>query len=120
MRSVSGWVLRWILNFAAILVVAWILTGFWLGIWGAIVGCGFLGLLNAFIRPILGFVWPRFDWRSLGITTVVVNLLGMALTTITIKGVDVANVGSLLLTVVMISLFSFIISSLVDRLFYHI
>jgi putative membrane protein len=119
MRSISGWVLRWILNFAAIIVVAWILTGFQLGIWGAIVGVGFLSLVNAFIRPILGFLWSRFDWRSLGIVTVVVNLLGLALTAVTIKGVDVIGTGGLVLTAVMISLFSFIISSVVDRLFYH-
>jgi uncharacterized membrane protein YvlD (DUF360 family) len=119
MRGISGWILRWILNFAAILVVAWVLQGFELGVWGAIVGGGFISLVNAFIRGIFSFPRLQADWRHLIIVTLVVNFLVVWLTSVTIKGVEVLGLGAFLLTVLLISLFSFIISIVVGRLFYR-
>jgi putative membrane protein len=120
MRRISGWTLRWILNFAALLVVAWILDGFELGLWGAVVGGGFISLVNAFIRPVLTAFHLPVAWKNLSIGTLGVNLAAFLLTAVTIKGVDVRHVGALFLAALLVSLFSFIISSVVDRHTYNV
>jgi hypothetical protein len=112
MKAISGWTLRWILNFAAVLTTAWIIPGFVLGIWGAIVGGGFLSFVNALIRTALAWLQP--DWKISALVTLAVNLLAAVLTVMTIKGVEVTGLGGWISTVLLLSVFSFIISQAVD------
>ena len=66
--------LRWMTNSIALLLTALCLPGVWFRswhscLWGALV----LGLMNAFIRPILLFLTLRLQFLSLGLFTILLN-----------------------------------------------
>ena len=105
----KGWMIRWLLCIAALLLTTRIIPGFELAVWAAILGSVFLGGINAAIRPLL--LLPRlFGLRNLIIATVAVNGIMMWVTTKTIIGFVINGLAWGLLTVLLFSLFSIIIS----------
>ena len=116
----SGWIIRWVFNMVALILTAWILPGFSLTIWGAMVGCAFLGIVNAWIRPVLWLIPFRnkFNWLVLMVATIIANCFGLWLTSATIKGFDIAGIGTMLLAVLVASFFSILISFAVRKTFY--
>ena len=116
----SGWIIRWLLNIVALKVIVWLLPNFSLTLWGAIVGCTFLGFVNAWIRPALLLISfrPQFNWLLLAAVTLVINCLGFGLTAATIKGFDMAGLGTVVLAILLASIFSIVISFIVRNNFY--
>ena len=111
-----GWLLRWLLNIIAILVTAYLIPGFELTFWGAIVGSIFLGIVNAIIRPVLIILTLPLNIVTLGLFTLVINGFTLWLTAITVKGFDVTGFGAAILSALVLSIVSFVISYLVkDR-----
>ncbi|QGU00374.1 membrane protein of unknown function [Candidatus Syntrophocurvum alkaliphilum] len=115
----QGWVLRWILNICAIIFTAALISGFEVTFWGAIVGSIFLGIINAFIRPILFILTLPFTILTLGLFTFVINGLMLWLTSITIQGFYIHGFGWAILSAIVLSIISFIISYLVDDKFFR-
>lgn len=111
-----GWLLRWLLNIIAILVTAYLIPGFELTFWGAIVGSIFLGIVNAIIRPVLIILTLPLNIVTLGLFTLVINGFTLWLTAITVKGFDVTGFGAAILSALVLSIVSFVISYFVkDR-----
>ena len=108
-----SWILRWILNVAAIIFTATILSGFEVNIWGAIVGSVFLGVINAIIRPLLIILTLPLNILSLGLFTFIINGFMLYLTSATVKGFDIHGFWWAVLTSIVLSLISFVISYLV-------
>src|SRR5665647_1632585 len=69
----QGWLIRWVCNIFAIILTAYIIPGFELTIWGAIVGSVFLGVINAIIRPLLLLLTLPLNIMSLGLFTFIIN-----------------------------------------------
>jgi putative membrane protein len=69
----QGWLIRWICNIFAIILTAYIIPGFELTIWGAIVGSIFLGVINAVIRPLLLLLTLPLNVLTLGLFTFIIN-----------------------------------------------
>lgn len=111
---IQGWVLRWLLNVAAIIITSIIIPAFDLQVWAAFVGSAFLGIINAFIRPLLILLTLPLNILSLGLFTLVINGFTLWLTAITIRGFDIHGFGWAIISALMISVISFIISSLVN------
>lgn len=109
----QGWLLRWILNIAAIIVTAAILPAFEVTPWGAIVGSIFLGIINAIIRPVLLLLTLPLNIVSLGLFTFVINGLMIWVTAVTIQGFEINGFGWAILTAIILSMVSFIISYLI-------
>ncbi len=71
---IRGWIVRWVLNILALILTAVLLgSNFELTFWAAIVGSVFLGIVNAFIRPILIGLTLPFNIVTLGLFTFVIN-----------------------------------------------
>jgi len=111
---IQGWVLRWLLNVAAIIITAIIIPAFDVTWWAAIVGSVFLGIINAFIRPLLLLLTLPLNILSLGLFTLVINGFTLWLTAVTIEGFDIHGFGWAIISALMITVISFIISSLVN------
>jgi len=111
---VQGWIIRWILNIAAIMLTAALLSGFELTPWAAIVGSVFLGIINAVIRPLLLILTLPLNILTLGIFTFVINGFMLWITAITIRGFDIHGFGWAILSALVLSVVSFIISYFVN------
>ncbi|MDD4801831.1 MAG: phage holin family protein [Syntrophomonas sp.] len=111
----QAWILRWILNILAIILTAYLLPGFAVSIWGAIVGSVFLGVVNAIIRPLLIILTLPLNILSLGLFTFVINGFMLYLTSATVKGFDIHGFGWAILTAIVLSLISLLISFFVKE-----
>lgn len=110
----KGWVVRWVLNIAAIILTAALLKGFQVTPWAAIVGSVFLGIINAVIRPILLILTLPLNFLTLGLFTFVVNGFMLWITSATIRGFDIHGFGWAILTAIVLSPVSFVISYFVE------
>ncbi len=102
----QGWVLRWVISILAIILTAALLPGFHLTLWAAIVGSLFLGVINAFIRPLLLLVTLPFNILTLGLFTLVINGFMLWITSVTIRGFDIDGFGWAVLSAIVLSLIS--------------
>ena len=109
----QGWLLRWLLNIAAILITAYLIPGFELTFWGAVVGSIFLGIVNAIIRPVLIVLTLPLNILTLGLFTLVINGFVLWLTAITVKGFDITGFGAAIISALVLSIVSFILSYLI-------
>jgi putative membrane protein len=115
---IQGWVLRWAINILAIVLTAALLPGFQLTLWAAIVGSLFLGVINAFIRPLLLLVTLPFNILTLGLFTLVINGFMLWITAVTIRGFEIDGFGWAVLSALVLSLISAAGSYFVeDRMF---
>ena len=102
----KGIISRWIVNTAALLLTAAIVQGIVVdGLWAALIAAAVLGIVNAFIRPVIMLLTLPFNILTLGLMTFVINGLLLLLVASAVAGFDVqsiwaAIVGSLLLSVI--------------------
>lgn len=74
-------VIRWISAALALGVGAWMLGGVELnGVWAALLAAAVLGLMNAFIRPVLLLLTLPINLVTLGLFTFVINAAMLGLT----------------------------------------
>ena len=101
-----GILVRWLINTVALLATASIIKGIEVkGVWGALVAAGVLGIVNAFIRPVLILLTLPFNVLTLGLLTfafIGLMLLRVAMGVVGFggHGVWAAVVGSLLLSLI--------------------
>ena len=114
----QGWIVRWVLNILALFIASALLPGFHLTIWAAVLGSVFLGIINAVVRPILLILTLPLNIVTLGLFTFVINAFMLWLTSVTIKGFDIAGFGTAILAAILLSLISFALSYFIeDRTF---
>lgn len=111
----QGWVFRWILNVGAIFLTAYLLSGFEVTIWGAVIGSVFLGIINAIIRPLLLILTLPFNILTLGLFTFIINGFMLWLTSVSIQGFDLASFWWAVLSAVVLSLLSMVISFIISK-----
>jgi len=102
---------RWASNVVAISLTAWLLPGIWITDWpSGILGALALGLLNAFVRPVLLFLTLPFNVVTLGLFTVALN--GALLFTVgyIVPGVMIEGYGWAVLGSLLVSFFSTLLS----------
>ena len=70
----KAFLIRWLSNILALVVTALLLPGVWFKDWSACwMGGLVLGLLNAFVRPVLLFLTLPLNILTLGIFTIFLN-----------------------------------------------
>jgi len=102
---------RWILNAAALLLVAYLypgvrVEGFWPALWAALA----LGLVNAVIRPILVILTLPATLLTLGLFLFVINALLFWLVAEIVKGFSVTGFAAALLGSILYSLITLVTS----------
>ncbi len=108
--------LRWAILAAAISVAAWLFSGvevnggFWSYVWVAAI----LGLVNAFIRPVLLIMTLPLTVITMGLFILVVNALTLSITDWLTTAIDIDGFGTTLLAAAVISAVSWALNSLVS------
>jgi putative membrane protein len=102
---------RWIVNGAALLLVAYLYPGVQVaGFFPALVAALFLGLVNAVVRPILVLLTLPVTILTLGLFLFVINALLFWLVAEIVKGFNVAGFGAALLGSILYSLITLLTS----------
>ncbi len=103
-----GLILRWVANAVALLLTVWLgkMLGLGLqvtGFWGAMIAALVIGLLNAFIRPLVVMLTLPLNCLTFGLFGLVINaflfwLAGEMLTEFDVNGPMAALFGSIVMS----------------------
>jgi putative membrane protein len=105
---------RWLVNSTALLVVAHLVSGVSLANWQTVfVAALVLGLLNAFLRPVLVLLTLPVTLLSLGLFTLVINAFLFYLAAQLVRGFEVTGFGRAFIAAFVFSLVSFLLNLLV-------
>ncbi|CAN5591971.1 phage holin family protein [soil metagenome] len=105
-------VFRWIITTVAVMVAAAVVGGIRYDSTGSLIGAGLLlGILNAFLRPILLLLMAPLIILTLGIFIFVVNGLMLLLVNQFVHGFHVDSFGSAFWGAILISLVSWTLSA---------
>ena len=107
-----AFVIRWLVTTIAVLVAAHLIPGIGYNGWGALLGASLLlGIINAFVRPILLLLSLPFIIVTMGLFIFVVNALLLLLVSKIVPAFQVAGFWSAFFGAIVISLVSWILSS---------
>lgn len=108
--------LRWLLNAAAIGITAYLLEGIQVsGYAAALIAAVVLGIVNAVIKPIFILLTLPLNLLTLGLFTFIINGLMLILAAAVVPGFEVDGILSAVVGSIIISLVSFLLSSLVNE-----
>ena len=103
----KGLLLRWLIQTIAILVAAYVLKGIDVtGFIPALAAAALLGILNAFVRPLLLLLTLPLNILSLGLFTFVINAFLLKMASLVIEGFTVEGFWAALLGSLFISFVS--------------
>jgi putative membrane protein len=109
-----GILMRWLILTVAIIVTSYLLDGIKItGFFSAIFSAAFLGILNAFFRPILLVLTLPINILSLGLFTFVINALLLLMASGVIPGFTISGFWTALFGSLLISLVSFILNTFI-------
>lgn len=109
-----GLVIRWVISAVAILLTAFIVPGIEIqGFGAALVGALVLGIVNAFIRPLIILFSLPITILTLGLFTLVINGFMLSIVASVITGFYLKNFWNAMLGAIIISLFSSLINNVV-------
>lgn len=109
-----GIIMRWLILTVAIIVTSYLLDGIKItGFFSAIFSAAFLGILNAFFRPILLVLTLPINILSLGLFTFVINALLLLMASGVIPGFTISGFWTALFGSLLISLVSFILNTFI-------
>lgn len=105
--------IKWIVNSTALLVVVHIVSGVTVSNWPTIfVAALVLGLLNAFLRPVLVFLTLPVTVLTLGLFTLVINAFLFYLAAHLVRGFHVAGFWQAFVAALVFSIVSFLLNVL--------
>ena len=102
----NGILIRWLVSAVALLIASYVVEGIRMeGFFSALLAAAFLGILNAFIRPIFLLLTLPINILTLGLFTFVINavllmMVGGVIAGFTVTGFWSAFWGALVLSVV--------------------
>jgi putative membrane protein len=108
----TAFVIRWLVTTIAVLAAAHLIPGINYDGWGALLGASLLlGIINAFVRPILLLLSLPFIIVTMGLFIFVINALLLLLVSKIVPAFQVAGFWSAFFGAIIISLISWILSS---------
>lgn len=106
---------RWLLLAFAIFMAAYLIDGIHVaGVPSAILAAAVLGILNAFLRPILLILTLPLNILTLGLFTFAINAMLLMMASGVIGGFEVDGFGSALLGSLFISAVSWLLTSFIN------
>ena len=110
-----GFLIRVLVNALAIIFAAAILPGIQVDSFVSALGAGLvLGLINAFVRPVLLILTLPITLLTLGLFLLILNAFCFWLVASLVKGFHVASFGSALLGSIVVTVVSWILTALVS------
>ena len=112
----NGLLLRWLLLTVAIMLTPYLVGGINVsGIFSAFFAAAVLGILNAFIRPLLIVITLPINIFTLGLFTLVINALLLKMASALVPGFDVYGFWSAVFGSIIISLVSWLLNSFISE-----
>jgi putative membrane protein len=112
--SVKQLIIKWIVNSTALLVVVHVVSGVTLDNWVTVfIAALVLGLLNAFLRPVLIFLTLPVTVLTLGLFTLVINAFLFYLAAHLVRGFHVADFWHAFVAALIFSIVSFLLNIVV-------
>jgi putative membrane protein len=112
--KVKGLLLKWLVNTITLFVVVNVVSGISVDRWQTLlIGALVLGLLNAFIRPLLLILTLPVNLLTLGLFTLVINGLVFYMAAWLVKGFHVAGFWSAFVAALVFSIVSYILNLLI-------
>ncbi len=109
-----NFLIRLIVNAVALIIVAYVVPGVHVASYtGAIISALILGIVNAVLRPILFVVTLPLVIVTLGLFTLIINAITFYLVAHLHLGLTVHGFGSAIIGALILSIVSFVLSSLV-------
>jgi len=106
-----GFILHLVVTSILVLLVAKIISGFEVENWGsALMAALVLGLVNAFVRPLMVFLTLPITILTLGLFLLVINALMLWLAASIVPGVKVKGFGPAFLGALLLSVFNVMVS----------
>jgi len=100
-------VIKWIVNVAALFAVVYIMSGLSPVNFGSVVlAAAVIGLLNAFLRPVLIMLTLPINMMSLGIFTLFINGFIFYMTAKLVPGLNISTFGSAFWSAILFSIIS--------------
>jgi putative membrane protein len=110
-----GFILRVLINAAALALAARIVPGIYLAGWGPALLAGLvLGLVNALVRPVLVILTFPLTLVTLGLFLLVLNAFCLALTAWLVPGFDIAGFLPAVLGALIVSAVSWLLTAFVS------
>lgn len=110
-----GILFRWIVLTVAILFAAYLIDGIYVrGFLSAFMAAAILGILNAFLRPVLLIVTLPFNILTLGLFTFIINALLLKMASGVISGFEIQGFWPAVLGALIISIVSWLMNALVS------
>jgi len=108
----TAFVIRWLVTTVAVLVAAHVIPGVTYEGWGTLLGASLLlGIINAFIRPILLLLSLPFIIITMGLFIFVINALLLMLVSKIVPAFQVSGFWNAFFGAIVISLVSWLLSS---------
>jgi len=109
-----GILARWLITTVAILLVPYLISGVQVsGLGSALVAAGFIGILNALVRPVLIILTLPLTIVTLGLFVLVINALLFMLAAAIVPGLQVSSFWSAFFAAIIVSIVSWIMNSAV-------
>ena len=106
-----NFLIKWIVNIVTLFIIIHIVAGVSANSWGAIVVAAFvLGLLNAFVKPVIILFTLPFTILTLGFFTLIINAFIFLLASKFVKGFEVINFWSAFWAALLFSIISSILN----------
>ena len=108
-----SFLLQWLISALAIIITAYLLPGVKVaGLFAALVAALILGLINAFLKPLLILLTLPLNILTLGLFTLVINALLIMLAAATVPGFFVEGFWWALLFGLVLAIVSFALSAI--------
>lgn len=109
----QAFLIRWLITTLAVMAAAWVIPGISYSTTGALLGASLLlGIINALVRPVLLLLSLPFIIVTMGLFIFVVNALLLMLVSAVVPPFHVEGFWSAFFGAILISLVSWILSSL--------
>ena len=109
----SGMLLSWLINSVSLLIIAYLLKGFYVESFAAaLVAALVLGVINTFIRPVFIILTLPINILTLGLFTFVINALMLKIMGSLVSGIEIDSWGTAILAAILLSLISGLLNSL--------
>jgi len=110
-RNMRKFILKWAASTAALAAAAWVVKGIVIDSGWALLGAALvIGLLNAFLKPIVVLLTLPLNILTLGLFTFVINAIMILLTSEVVKGFTVNSFWAALIGAIVMSVVGFILN----------
>lgn len=108
---IRGFVYRWLVNAFALAVSAWVVKGIEVhGVLSLFFAAMVIGVLNAFVRPLVVILTLPLNILTMGLFTFVINGLMIMMASKVVRGFIVADFWSALVGAIFLAIISFFIN----------